>query len=397
MATALKPPSSQKAGDRPISFLLDNQAGGAPQAFVDLVIRPEDLSISTSSRMSVNQTLGGAFLDSFGAGIPQITISGHTGWRRTPSSDDDGIARFQRLKENVFDQWHGQRQTNIDAGIDPNQVRLIFSDALDDLSVVVAPQSFTLRRNKSRPLLCQYQITLHVVDTALQNAPYPAQFGFNGATPLNAVQQRLSGLQSLTASLNKIQSAIASVNNWVQSTLVAPIKAFMNQTAQLFGAVQGVIASATGVVRSVIEVATTAAQAGANIFRSLAAVASIPQFVKASLSAVASAYTNIFCVLRNAIHDAPTYADYASLYGSSNCSSTSGGRPPSTFGATNTFAAVVPTPSPLPFTISVNAASSLRSMAGLDTVLAPPSMSTLSAGLSSITSGLRIGGLGSFG
>lgn len=394
MAT-LAPPSSQKAGDRPISFLLDNQVGGAPQAFVDLVIRPEDLTISTASRMSVNQTLGGAFVDSFGAGIPQINISGHTGWRRTQSSDEDGIARFQRMKENCFDQWHAQRQANIDAGLDPNQARLIFSDALDDLSVVVAPQSFVLRRNKARPLLCQYQISMVVIDTALQNAPYPAEFGYNGASPLDAVAQRLSGLQSLTASLSSIQSAIAGVNGWVQSTLVAPIKAFMNQTAQLFTAVRGVIASATGVVRSVIEVATTAAQAGANLFRSLAAVASIPQFVKASLSAVASAYTNIFCVLRNAIKDAPTYADYASLYGASNCSSTSGGRPMSAFGNTNTFAAVVPSPTPLPFSLSVNAASSLRSMAGLDTVLAPPSMATLSAGLTSITGGLRIG-LGGF-
>lgn len=385
-------PTSQKAGDRPISFLLDNDAAGAPQRFVDLVIRPEELTWTETSRLSVTQTLGGAWADNFGAGIPTINLSGHTGWRKTKTSDDDGLARFATLKETVFDTWHLQRQQNIEDGLDPNAVRLIFSDALDDRSVVVAPQNFVLRRSKTRPLLAQFQISLLVLDAALQNAPYPAQFGYNGATgstpgPLGDITQSL-GVASLTGSINAITSQINGVRSMVQSGLVAPVQAFMAQSAQVFGAVRGAISAGVGLAKDVVSIAQGIAQTGVNVFRTLSAVASIPQIAKAGLMSIASAFTNIFCVLKNALGSKLYVQDYADLYGASNCSSTSGGRPASVLGGVNPFYEVVPTSGPPPVNVSAAASSALQSLAAADTVLAPMATNALGTALRTVTAGI---------
>lgn len=383
------PPSSQKAGDRPISFLLDNQTAGAPVAFVDLVIRPEDLTRTDQSRLAVQQTLGGAFVDNFGAGVPTITLSGHTGWRRTASSDDDGLARFQALKGAVFDQWHEQRQSNIAAGSDPNDVRLIFSDALDDMSVVVAPVSFTLRRSRSRPLLAQYQIVMNVIDTALQNAPTASQFGFDAGL-IGSVTSRVSALGSLTNSINSITSSINSVRSLVDSTLVAPVTSFMQQTAQLYGAVRGTISAATGVTASLVSVAQATAQAGVNLFRTLSAVASLPTLAKAQLQALSGAYSNIFCILRNAAGSNLFYEDYSTLYGASNCSSTVGGRPASTLAGVNPFYQVVPTSGPAPVSVTPSANAALSRIASSDPVLAPMTTASLGASLTAANDGMRL-------
>lgn len=382
----LAPPSSQKAGVRPISFLLDSQLGAAP-AFVDLVVRPEDLTRTDPSRISVQQTLGGAWADSFGAGIAQITISGHTGWRRTEGVSDDGLERFTKLKENVFDNWHQQRSTNIKAGLDPDEVRLVFSDALDNFSVVVAPMSFTLRRSRSRPLLCQYQIAMMVLDDtgATSSSLFGGLGGFLGADLLESV-----GLDSLTASVNSITGYINNVHTFVNGSLVAPVRAFMNQTARLYGAVRGTLSAASAVVGSVISVAQMTARAGINLFRTLAAVASIPQQAKAALMAVAGAYSNIYCVLRNALRQQIHYQDYTDLYGASNCSSTSGGRPISSLAGENPFYKMVPTSGPSPFSLTQPAQVALQSMANSDTVLSPMSMNAIASNVSTVANGLAV-------
>lgn len=383
------PPSSQKAGDRPISFLLDNQTAGAPVAFVDLVIRPEDLTRTDQSRLAVQQTLGGAFVDNFGAGVPTITLSGHTGWRRTASSDDDGLARFQALKGAVFDQWHEQRQSNIAAGSDPNDVRLIFSDALDDMSVVVAPVSFVLRRSRSRPLLAQYQIVMHVVDTAPQNAPYPAQFGYNGAIP-GTVSSRISALTSLARSIDKITSGINAIKGAIDHSILGPVQSFMKQTAQLYGSVRGAISAATGIVSSLVSVAQTTALAGVNLFRTLSAVAHLPTMFKAQLQALAGAYSNVFCLLRNAAKSNLFYEDYSALYGASNCSSTVGGRPASTLAGVNPFYQVVPTAGPSAVSVTPHASAALQTMAASDPVLSPMSTATIGRTLVAANDGMRV-------
>lgn len=147
------PPPSQTGVARPISFFLT--IDGTKEADVDLFVRPEDLQWTEPSRTSVMQTIGGAWTDNFGAGVPTITLSGHTGWR-PDGAGKDWETRFDMLYEQVFKKYH--------AGVaekkDPEKVVLELVDVLDKRAAVVVPHSFVLKRNRSRPLLKQYNISL---------------------------------------------------------------------------------------------------------------------------------------------------------------------------------------------------------------------------------------------
>lgn len=387
--------ASQKAGDRPISFLLDNQSEPEPLAFVDLVIRPEELTWTESSRATVNQTLAGAWVDNFGPNIPSITISGHTGWRAMGPTDEDGLDRFQSLHDNVFTRWHEQRQRNIDDGLDPNLVRLIFSDALDDRSVVVMPQTFVLRRSRSRPLLVQFQISLVVLDEEIEGPTVVSEFGFDdgdNSDNEDAIQE--AGLESLDVSMEMISSQIPSIGALVSPALAFPVAAFMEQSTQVFGAVGGLLAGGIGIgvgiglPREVIGVAQGVAMAGMNVFRTLASVPGIPQFAQAGLMGIAGAFANVFCVLQNAFGGGLFFQDYSLLYGASNCSSTSGGRPISVFAGVNPFYDVVPMGGPLPIAISAAASVGLASMVSMDAVLSPMDTDVLGSTLRTVTAGI---------
>jgi hypothetical protein len=98
-----------------------------------------------------------------GVGLPTISLSGHTGWGA--GTRPDGFQEFQDLYETVFAGWHDARQERSN-GTNPDDIKLIFADELDDFTWAVAPQSFVLKRNKSRPLLSTYQISMIKLETA---------------------------------------------------------------------------------------------------------------------------------------------------------------------------------------------------------------------------------------
>jgi hypothetical protein len=382
------PPTSQKADQRPISFVLDDQTtlGGSPVS-VNLAIRPEDLTRSDASRLNVQQTLGGAWGDNFGAGIPTISISGTTGWR--PGADGlDGGERFQQLFDQVYSGWHTARLNAVTAGQDPDKVQLVFSDALDGFTVVVAPNNFVLRRSRSRPLIYQYQIAMTVLDQDVD--PGAGLSLFNGSDLLNAATTQQLGLASLTQSINDITAQISNISGAIQSTLVAPVQAFMNETSALYSAVQGAITAGTGIAGQLISVARMTAQAGLNIFHTCAAVANLPTLSKGLLLQVAGAYMNVWCVLKNALNQQLYYPDYSPLFGASNCSSTNGGRPISALAGTNPFYSVAPTTPALPVQLTQSAQLNLSALASNDPVLAPMTTSALGAALQEVTNGMTV-------
>lgn len=127
-------------------------------------IRPEELQYEEPTRTNIVQTMGGAFVDDFGLGIKQVTIQGHTGWRgRSAAGGPDGAAFFRGLHEDVFLAFYRQRRAAVDAGRDPGTIFCVFTDALHDVSASVLPTAFQLRRNKSRPLLHQYKISMVIL------------------------------------------------------------------------------------------------------------------------------------------------------------------------------------------------------------------------------------------
>jgi hypothetical protein len=129
--------------------------------------RPEELTYTHPTRASVIQTLGGAWVDDFGEGIVDISLSGHTGWRAneqtllTANAPKDGMEKAIELRTAFFETFHKERMAAAKAGKNPDDVvKMFFVDVLNTALWQVYPVSMQLRRNKTRPLLFQYQLRL---------------------------------------------------------------------------------------------------------------------------------------------------------------------------------------------------------------------------------------------
>jgi hypothetical protein len=388
MASTQPAPSSQQSGVRPISFVLVDNSNPSGSILASntltLYVRPEDLTRSDTSRLSVQQTLGSTvWADNFGEGVPTINISGHTGWRRPddPSlGSDDGVDRFKKLRDQVFTNWHARRKVAIQNGKDPDAtVQLQFADQLDSIAAVVAPMSFVLRRSRARPLLMQYQISMIVTQDNIAQASVAQSAGnlTNSVATLTTAQQLSAGLASLTSSINDITSLTSLVGTFVDGSIASQIAQFMAQTVAVLNAVIDGFNSAAGLTNSLISTAQLTVDCGVNIFRSLASVGGLPQFSKAPLMEIGGAYSNALCVLANVFPAQPTFPAYQPLYGSSNCSSTNGGSPPSVFAGLNPFQFTNPQQVPDAVVSSTQATQAMRTMASTDVVLSPPSIATI--------------------
>lgn len=377
---------NQKSDVKPIGFVLHDMATKEDPVVHRLVIRPEDLSINFSSRLNVHQTLGDAWADSFGVGLPTIQMSGHTGWGS--GSRPDGIKQFNDLYFKCFKRWHSQRDEAVRRGQDPDLVRLIFVDTLDSVVWVVAPQSFVLKRNKSRPLLTQYTISLtkvrKYVGKDLSYLFFPP-----------SVKTKL-GLSSLDDALGMIDNFFAWIASGVNA-LLGPIKnavaAFVALTAKVLNAVKSVIASGMRVVNAVtgslLAIAGNLARAGANIMHAVQSVMSLPSVISAQFSRVASAFTNAFCVISNIFTKRKFIPNYDDLYGASNCSSTAGGSPISKYNTENPFPALLPINS-AGQTVTQKASAALATAVSADWVANPPSLAQLTSHMDAISSGVAL-------
>ena len=149
---------------RPIALSIFDQGGGGLAGLMwthIFLIRPEELTYTHPARVSAVQTLGGAFADDFGEGLIEAHIAGHTGWRG--SLEIPGELQFLNLRELVWKRYFNLRNQRASAGQDPDQIEMILTDTLNVVAAVVVPQSFQLRRHRSRPLLYQFDLRLTVV------------------------------------------------------------------------------------------------------------------------------------------------------------------------------------------------------------------------------------------
>jgi hypothetical protein len=327
-------PTSQR--NRPISFVFE-YASGSPLKTVTLPVRPEDLNINRPHRTTVHQTLGRGvqgWSDNFGAGLPTVTISGHTGWRET-SSGMDGMQAFMELDRFINTFFPGLKQVAIDGGVNPAMAKLILVDALDEIAWEVTPMVFSLRRNKSRPLLVQYNMNFQVINTQVDGGfekyrPVSGSLS-GGLGALGGVLGKIAGL------LDKIKGAVTFLKN-----IAGKVMAFVNLAVGVLKMVQAVVSSVkgfiTGVAGLVIGIAKGISLVGREIFRTFAAIASIPGTIKAAFAQVASAFHEAVCIFSNSLKPKKTYEAYTGVYGASNCSSTTGGSAPSPFADQNLFA-----------------------------------------------------------
>jgi hypothetical protein len=336
-------PSQQKSDVRPISFVLHNQAKGDAPVKVDLVIRPEDLTRTEPSRITTHQTLGSAWADNFGPGVPTVTISGTTGWGA--GGRPDGVQQFMLLHATVFQRWHAERAAAVNNGLDPDKVKLIFDDSLDVFTWVVTPQSFVLRRNKSRPLLSQYQIALsYLSDDVAETLDALSKLSVLGDNKDNALTSLEASIRTIEKFAKDISGAIGAVLGPVQSAFAE----FTKLTATVLSTTQRLIKAGMSVVDSALvplmNIAGNLSRAGANITRTYQSIVSIPDQINARFSRVAAAFNNAACLFENAFRKRKFISNYDDLYGASTCSSTAGGKQVSAYTTENPFPTLIWSP-----------------------------------------------------
>lgn len=385
-------PTNQKAGVRPISFLLDNLGILSDPVF--LTIRPEDLTRTEPSRVAVHQTLGrdvAGWVDNFGRGLPSVTIAGHTGWRAHGGAAFDGAEAFSRLNNLVQHDYHAAKQKAIDAGADPGLVRLLFVDTLDKFAWSVTPQTFVLRRSRSRPLLFQYNIVLQAVSDLIES---PVVDGPNYPNVGAAFGSMDGNIELLLSRKRDILGWVDDALKFVDGSLgpvTAAIGGFVDTANSVFVAVQEQIRGpadlATGVANRLIGVARQVATVGVNIFRTINAINNLPGSLKAKITSVASAYNEMLCIFSNALKPRKVYEQYTGLYGASNCSSTVGGRPPSTFLNTNVFEQMTPE---YRLSVTGEAVSALTTLGSFDPVLSPLPLQEIGRLSSSVAGGIML-------
>jgi len=393
----IPPPTSQKADVRPISFMLVDPT--SPQIVsqattITLAIRPEDLTRTDPSRLTVQQTLGGAYMDNFGAGVASIVINGHTGWHRSQEGTQtpDGMDRWLALRAQVFDNWHSRKQNAIKAGRDPDQVQLIFADKLDNIACVVATASLTLRRNKARPLLFQYQINMIVLDDVINPVNNSATPQLIANSPSDLQKAAVSSSKISIARLQSFASSMVGSLPPIVSKLAAGGAVFTATAATLYNHINNAIADNAGTVPSLLSLGRLSAATGASFFQTVAAI--VPDtFGKAFAMQVAGEFSNMLCLLSTGAYSQQIFfEDYSALYGASNCSSTNGGAPPSVYALndSNPFLDVVPTTPLPPATVSTASLQSMQAISTNDPVLSPFTVDQLGGYLNSINQGFSV-------
>jgi len=322
-----------------VSFALS--VGDEAFSFFTFPIKPEELTRAEPSRVSVVNTLGGAWVDSFGRGLATITITGNTGWRDR-TGQGDGIAQFSRLRDEFIHYWHELRELKINAGLDPSDIRLIFIDPLNGSYVAdVVPTNFSLRRSKSQPLLLMYNIAMTAVnDKAVNPYPYLMDPVLPENDPEEAVKSMNKSISDISALQTNLRSALSniggfskSVQDWTDATFL-PVMKVAQDVIQTANDAKAVISAAGQVA---VDLAANLSNVGSKMWDAVASVASLPSSVMSEVMRVKGAMTNLHCVLVNGYKTAYSAQDYGSWYGASNCSSTLGGSSISAMAGVNPF------------------------------------------------------------
>jgi hypothetical protein len=340
---------------RQIGFSLQGAPGG-PVEF-NFGLRPEELTVTEPSRLTVQQTLGGAWADSFDVGVSTITLSGTNGWRGGLLSSGEEL--FRQLQTTCFTGWHQARADAIAQGQDPDDIELYFTDSLDDIAVVVAPESFQLRRSKTSPLLMRYQIKLLVLGGADGPISEVDEIIEALSDPLRWIAARLN----LTQVLAQINRAVGLARA-VFGAAAQAITQFVNVGVQLFASIADIAAQLQGqFVGAILGIGITYARAASTAFAVLADDDTLSDSERLPLSSLSGSFNDAACSMISGFDQINVFPDYSAMRGASACSSTGGGDPNSIFSVQDVspFAYVAPT-SPPAVTVTDDAWAALRNL-----------------------------------
>lgn len=161
--------------DRNFNFILvDNLNSGGTKTQVYLNVNPEDIAFDSPYCVNSTQTMGGVFVDIWGAGINRITLRGNTGWHTQSfnGQTQDGFDNLFNIRDQIIGKYHQLRQqaaSSYSMTDIQNNLYVQIIDTLHQRTYTVVPDYFKLLRNKQRPLLHIYEMSFVVVTPVTNN------------------------------------------------------------------------------------------------------------------------------------------------------------------------------------------------------------------------------------
>jgi len=202
------------------------------------------------------------------------------------------------------------------------------------------------------------------------------------------------GVASLGDSIGLINGLAPQLAQFFDAAVVAPFQsAFAVASTAVNSVISAIGVGAQGlgaVPAPLLAVAIDIALSNRNALFNYGALSTLATLGFFQAAQLALAFENIYCVLLNAIQELLDYPNYADLYGSSVCSSTSGGSPLSTLRGENAWSLVFPIPVPPLVAVTPDAQSAMARFKSIDPVLAPISLSEMQSRLASIGTGVTI-------
>jgi hypothetical protein len=347
------PPSQQF---RQIGFSLQGIPGSPPLDF-NFPIRPEELTVTQPSRLTVQSTLGGAWADSFDEGVASITMAGTCGWRGGPLVSGEDL--FISLRDVCFSGWHKARADAVSQGQDPDLIKLYWTDSLDQLAAIVAPRSFTLRRSKTSPLLIRYNIQLLMLAPADGPGSVADEIINALSNPLRWLAAKL-GLMQIVDQINT-QIGVARA---VLGAAAGAVSNFVNVGVQLIASITQIAGEVQGVFTgSILDIGITYSRAASTAFSVLADDDSLSESERLPVAQLSSSFNSAACAMANGFNQIDVFPDYTAVRGSSTCSATGGGDPASVFTVQNVSAFSYIAPSgPQPVAVTDDAWASLQAL-----------------------------------
>lgn len=144
------------------------------------VLNPEDYQQTEPNRMQTNETLGGGYIDAFGAGLVDFSIKGTTGFKNQTKNPRSGFEKFVELRDLIREVYK-----DADPLSSTNPEPMKFYNYTDKEYWAVYPERFALSRNKSKPLLFQYDIKLVGLHKLTKGKKYEGRIGNPFPMPSN--------------------------------------------------------------------------------------------------------------------------------------------------------------------------------------------------------------------
>lgn len=290
-------------------------------------VNPEEFNIDRQERVQVVQTLGDPFVDDFGIGLSTLNIRGTTGWRTRPGAYGlDGKATFDALNKKIIGRYHELRLEKQKAGLDPDLIKMVVVNTVDELVYRVVPVTFKLMRNRNRPLLYQLDLSFRIVED-LNNL---------GSSYLSRLNDPLGNkLDWQSTFVNRIKNKIIPALMWVNEKIIQPAAAIykdylepaVNATIGILSdtaEVLGVLKSGAGVVASTINSVAQVITRGVNNVQGLQHfINDLPLDIMVAIGHLESAWNEVTCYLSKGAKES-WLPDFSPIHGVNDCASTYG-------------------------------------------------------------------------